>query len=328
MAAEKYNPNRSLEDMSECYAYSRFSSELHESAEEISLRGSRAEVVKSPSAARSKSIYRDAAFVREVQSLDSKACVITGGLSSVCYPLAPHSPPLTPLDSLTASIKARAPRRSKADPWWVSRSASPVRRFRGPADWRDTTDQLRALYAHRALRRLGSTFAVSLRLRDDIEALARGKASPLRWLQERVRIELTRVLGHSPEFYLTLEEDEGRRLHLHGEVALSSKASRRQMLRKLVAVRKALRRAGGEWPATMPRQHQCKLVADPDEFWSSYTCKDFWKLTPLMRQMLASNRGSVMRPAGFKGPALSLTSTLRKEAETLYTRDVARMVGM
>ncbi len=123
MAAKKYNPNRPLQDMLEHYVYSRSSSELHESAEEIfesELKLSRAEVVKSPSAARSKNIYRDAAFVREIQSLDSRACVTAGDDSSVCYPLSPLSPSHTALYPFYPSIETRKPRRAKAYPLSVN----------------------------------------------------------------------------------------------------------------------------------------------------------------------------------------------------------------
>lgn len=306
-------------------------------------RSPKREFDKTANRKRWPSPFRDARFLRDLEILSSKPAVAGTGTTSVCYPYRPISTSL-PKTPLAGSKKVRAPSSppstpsrkpagkplTRMAPWWHSSySANPAGSYRVPAQWRDASDLLRLLYAHRALAASGGrVFTINLRLRDDIEALARSKPAPLTWLQKRVNLELQKALGRPVSFLLTLEEDDHfpRRLHLHGEFALlpEEMATRRKMMESLVRVRKALRRAAGEWPKEMPRQHQCKLAADPDEGWACYIGKTFWKATPFMRRLLGSARGSLRLT--FDGPVLSVTHALGKRARALNRADRWRVM--
>jgi hypothetical protein len=289
-------------------------------------------VDKSPTRIRAKSVYRDAKYVREIVKflrIDADACARTH--SSV---MEDTSSP-THRDSLsTHTTMKTSVRRAAFLPWWESKYVPELaRRFRRPAQWRDATDQLRVLYAHWALKQAGPIFTINLRLNDEIEALARSKGDKaLGWLHERVRGELSKSLGRVVDFYLTMEEEETetyprrRLLHLHGEFALlpeETSISGRALDELRKSLRHALRRAGGEWPEHS--QFQCKIRNNPDEGWASYAVKEFWRLTPGMRKMLAPSRG-FNRPPGFRGQALSMTLDVRKRAEELYAADRQRIM--
>jgi hypothetical protein len=190
-------------------------------------------------------------------------------------------------------------------PWWLGKYLNePVRRYRNPALWRDTSDILRCHYAHEALRQLGPVYTITLRLRDDMEASARAQPNPLAWLQKRVDRELSKAMNRPVEFFLTIEEDGKRRLHSHGEFQVSAE--------EVSAARKALRKAGGEWKVA--KQHQTKTEPDPDDGWAGYISKDFWKATPMMRWLLGQSSYGVT----FRGSSLSITADLNARAKALY----------
>ena len=198
-------------------------------------------------------------------------------------------------------------------PWWLGKYLNePVRRYRNPALWRDTSDILRCHFAHETLPQLGPVYTITLRLRDDMEAKARAQPNPLAWLQKRVDRQLSNALDRPVQFFLTIEEDGKRRLHCHGEFQVSAD--------EVSAARAALRKAGGEWKVA--KQHQAKTEPDPDDGWAGYVSKDFWKATPMMRRLLGRSSYGVT----FHGSSLSITADLIGHAKALYEVHRSRLV--
>jgi hypothetical protein len=284
-------------------------------------RKPRLKVDKSVKRSHSISPYRDARFMRDLEGLSADHEGAMGADTSVCN--APPSSPLLSLSGITPSPLISPPAvspsgasgrvRSKVAPWWLGKYLNePVRRYRNPALWRDTSDILRCHYAHEALRRLGSVYTITLRLRDDMEARARAQSNPLAWLQKRVDRELSNALKRPVQFFLTIEEDGKRRLHCHGEFQVSAEEAS--------AARAALRKAGGEWKVA--KQHQTKTEPDPDDGWSGYISKDFWKATPMMRRLLGRSSYAVT----FHGSSLSITADLNARAKALYELHRSRLL--
>jgi hypothetical protein len=175
-------------------------------------------------------------------------------------------PSLTQLTQTTPR-PTRTSRRPRAA-WWHLLLAKAARNYRTPAEWRDTSDQLKVLYRHLALGNFGRVHSFSLNLRPDIENLARTKSSVAGWFRERIAHYLEEELDRKPQFHLVMEEAEHRRLHLHGEIECTDDEA--------ASVRRAFRRAGGEWDEV--RQHQAHTESDPDQGWASYISKDLWRI--------------------------------------------------
>lgn len=272
--------------------------------------------------------YRDAQFMRNLEGIVAASGGIDEAMTSVCtasmdshslaYPLQPYpsvserqseSPRQLASTSAVPLIPETSPSspRSRVLPWWHGKYLNdPVRSHRLPADWRDTSDILRCHYGHVALAACGLVHTFTLRLRHDIEARARAKPNPMPWLQKRIDRELHNALNRPVEFILTLEEDDKRQLHCHGELQIDQVEA--------ATARAALRRAGGLWRTT--RQHQVKTVANPNDGWTGYISKDFWKVTPMMRKLLAPH--ATRLKVTFDGPALSITAKLNASAKRLY----------
>jgi len=260
---------------------------------------------------RFKSLYRDAAFVRAVERDNESRSTAVDGETSV------KSVSRASLSSLRASAPSeeslKQERRSHST-WWENVPET-LRCHRRRAEWRDTTDQLRAYYYHLALREQGAVYTFTLNLRPDIEKLARKQPNPLSWLNHRITRELKAGLGRHVEWFAVVEEASGAglfagagfldRLHLHGEMAVSDNEVER--------ARAGLRRAGGEWEEA--RQHQTKAVPDPDTGWSSYCVKDFWRKSALLRKFGSHFAFS------FGGHVLTVSVRMRKLAQKLYERD-------
>lgn len=252
------------------------------------------------------SAYRDAHFLRDLEGLSISPHMTASATSSVIYT---HTTPFTPSPpSIDPARKAKGERGRLYGHWHRERYLpNPARSYRVPAQWRDTSDQLRVLYLHRALATLGTVHAFSLNLRDDIERLARSQDNACGWLHKRIARELNAQLGRDVTFFPVIEEAEGR-LHVHGELLIEKSEAE--------LARKALRRAGGEWVEN--RQHQTKTRLAPDEGWVSYIVKDFWKFGPVVRPLIANSR---IFGTTISGPLFSSTDDLRKLAPALYDAD-------
>lgn len=191
-------------------------------------------------------------------------------------------------------------------PWWEGTYSSEAgRAHRFPAQWRDTSDLLRVLYFHLAMRELGPVHSFSLNLRPDIEARARLQDSPVSWIQKRVVRHLEAALGRPVAVYVVLEEDR-QRLHVHGEIQIGADEA--------APARKALRKAGGEWKEV--RQHQAHTDADPDQGWPSYIGKEFYKYRPWARRFYEKARGASR--VTLRGNLFASTKALGLGARSLY----------
>jgi len=277
------------------------------------------------------SAYRDAKFMRDLEAFIAHNELSLLGSTSVCNALtlspsvSSSSYPPRDLEKLTIAaptipapspLEAPARVRSKVAPWWHGRYFNePVRRHRYPAQWRDTSDILRCHYAHEAILRLGQVHTFTLRLRDDMEAKARAQSNPIAWLQKRIDRELFNALDRPVQFILTIEEDDKRRLHCHGEFQVD--------LQEVKAAREALRKAGGVWKKAP--QHQTKTEPDPDDGWTGYISKDFWMTTPMIRRLMAPHKTKYK--VTFPGSPLSITADLNAQAQLLYGKHRALVIN-
>lgn len=153
-------------------------------------------------------------------------------------------------------------------PEWFERPPIPTKRkhHRAP-QWRDVNDELKAELSHWALSFQGDVFAFTLDLGGEVErrALAKG-AEAARWISQAMHRNLAAALHRTALFWFRLELGVGDKpyLHLHGEIACSSL--------ERAAVRKALRKAGGDWKGLTSRQAHIPRYA-PDTGWVGYSVK-------------------------------------------------------
>jgi hypothetical protein len=272
---------------------------------------------------RRKSIFRDARFKRDCHALKRADEAPVTHNSSVCSEVCSEVHLSEPLRVLRHSILLSTKgskgqdgyrRRSRISPWYERRVAPPLRAHYLPAEWRDATDILQLEYFHQALTEQGSVYCFSANLSPGIEAEAKSRPSACDWLRRRLAYHLNAGLSRTVEFFLVLEENDDRRLHIHGEFAVSED--------EVKLARACLRRACGEWKTT--RQHQVKTKPDPDYGWVSYIGKDLRKLTPFMRNLLKGSRQAVQ----FDGSAISVTRQVTRRAKELYDGDRAAVIAM
>ncbi|MCC6736511.1 MAG: hypothetical protein IT534_10360 [Bauldia sp.] len=192
-----------------------------------------------------------------------------------------------------------------------------ARRYRRPASWVDVSDPLRLLCYFEALRSKGTVFAFSLRLRHDIEALARSQPVPIHWLQRRVAHHLKVQLGRTVDFFFVLEEadDQSRALHLHGVLGVTDN--------EIARARKALRTAAGEWAEA--RQHQCQTTPNPDAGWITYLSKTHVWHRPFVRRLFEIT-GSTFKPR-FEGPWTTATKSVHNAGADVWRAATGRSGG-
>jgi hypothetical protein len=257
------------------------------------------------------SVLRDAAFLRNLEALLAARTSTSGAATSVSSHTSALSALTLSYPSLTNLVaprdrpgdQAKSPRDARAA-WWHLLLAKPAHDYRVPATWRDTSDQLRILYRHLALREFGEVHSFTLNLKPAIEERARNQLNPAGWLLDRIVHHLKAVLRKLPEFHFVLEEAEAHRLHVHGEIQCNSAET--------AAVRKALRLAGGEWDVV--RQHQAHTDTDPDQGWASYISKDLWKIRFTREFLPKYGNPRSSHAITFSGNAISTTRLLGQQA--------------
>ncbi len=188
--------------------------------------------------------------------------------------------------------------------------------YRTPEAWNRTSDWMQGVYHLHVAHAHGPVHAFTIRLRDDVEALARSQPSAASWLLKRLSRELSSILPQPLHLAFRLENADqaftsdrvSTGLHVHGIIVCPQDL--------IEDVRKAFRRAAGEW--TKARQHQAHTRPDPDLGWMSYGAKD----APFTR------RKSTRLPAylravtgGFNGKPCACTQALNAAARQLYTGD-------
>ncbi|WP_187970068.1 hypothetical protein [Aquibium microcysteis] len=263
--------------------YSRSSADCTADEEKIPTSGSGStsrKVDKKVKRTHAKSVGRDAAFRPVFQAFVALDQVRAAGGTSVTYHTPSYSYPY-PFHStlnrpthrtvrLNASVVSHAPlitetlddeEEDRTARFWHSRSFQTARTYRTPAEFRDLSDEFAVEWFHYGLQTLGPTTDFTLNLSPEIEAKAKQRPE---WLLRRLRYHLQKVLGRKPEFWFALELSKTGRLHMHGEIQAAPD--------ELEAVRKALRKAGGEWPTV--RQHQAQTRPNPRLPWANYSVKD------------------------------------------------------
>ena len=262
--------------------------------------------------------FRDAQFMRELQALlNTYPSTSAGHTLSVItphhsFPLIASSSVLPSIPSLDAFFNHTSP----YTPWWETNGGGqlppPARQYRTPAPWRDTSEYLVVSYRHLALRSFGPVHTLTLNLSPDIEIKARAQAYPLGWIQKRIADQLKKALGRTVEFHLVLEEAEGHRLHVHGELQISADEAK--------DARAALRKAGGQWEDEAP-QFQAQAKPDPDRGWLDYILLDLGRIS-FTREFLPR----YTHPSGklpddaitFAGSPIASTAGLNAAAAKLY----------
>jgi hypothetical protein len=200
---------------------------------------------------------------------------------------------------------AAAPARRRLKPWYEHFALTTRRKYRLGASWRDASPRLRAQFAHYALIERGDHYAMALHLGHDIMARA-FSAGPgaKRFLSQRLSYHLAAALHQKPEFWFMLEVARGNtpRLHLHG--GISCKPT------EVKAVRRALRRAGGEFDMGA-RRFQANLQKDPDDGLVTYAFKNPFFLTSRKSRRKVSGATWAENP-------FFITGDLKREAGQLY----------
>jgi hypothetical protein len=165
-------------------------------------------------------------------------------------------------------------------------------------------------FYHWALAELRDVWTFTLRLRDDVEAEARSRDDGCDWLRRRVARNLRAGLSRNVHLFGVFEEDDNRRLHLHGEFNVNDNEIER--------AKKCLREAGGVW--TKARQHQAKTHPyRPDEGWASYVGKNLYKATPFLRSYFG-RYGSPDLLVSYRGDPLFASREIGRRAKALFNR--------
>lgn len=195
--------------------------------------------------------------------------------------------------------------------WWRSilrdMPTSP-KPHRNPPLWRQLPNEALIDLWHDALAQIGDVITITGRLRDDIECQARRQPKPIEWLRRRFARELKKGFGRGVECFLRFEEDDNRRLHVHGELGIG--------LDDAELARLCFRRAGGEWHDTRQRQAHTHDYA-PDLGWASYCSEGVWWCSPFMRALLKLNNSRIFGVT-FEGSPVSVTQGLNRRAKALY----------
>jgi hypothetical protein len=298
------------------HQYSKNAAKLHDDREESSVVSDFPKRQDTPpvvdtlgSTSRHVSVFRDAHFMRELQTLVSSAPPASvPNTLLVITPLSPStsstlSQPSFHLPTLQTYFNHASPYLQ----WWEVTGGA--RAYRKPAPWRDVTDQLAITYRHLALKASGQVQSFTLNLSPEIEAKARSKASPQSWLQKRIASEL-KALGRDVEFHFVLEEAEQHRLHVHGEMQIAPEEA--------AEARAALRRAGGRWDGEAP-QAQAHSRPDPDAGWVQYLVGDLWRVQ-FSRTLLPRYRLTKLPSYAitYAGKPTSCTVALNAKATKLY----------
>lgn len=190
---------------------------------------------------------------------------------------------------------------------------------RRPPPWRDVGDELRVLFFNLGLKAMGSHYSVTVRLRDDVEALARSHGPRcLEWLRRRASHHLQASLNRPVDFWFVAEEDRNQRLHLHGELGITWE--------EFGAASAALRKAGGEW-SKESRRLQVLFRGKPDLRGAGYAAADLRLTRPGHRTLMARYGNPKQHTVSFEGKALSATQGVISRAEQIYTSVRADLIS-
>ncbi len=137
------------------------------------------------------------------------------------------------------------------------------------APWDAIKSGGRVFLFHETLRSLGPTLAYTVCVRPDVAEKAAKSPNAANYLSKRLAYHLGRA-GLPSTYWFTIEISDGagsklERLHLHGAILAEEALA--------PAIRKALRKAAGEWEPR-ERWHQAHTSVDPDAGWATYSTKE------------------------------------------------------
>ncbi|MDF1598247.1 hypothetical protein PZ895_00455 [Mesorhizobium sp. YIM 152430] len=267
-----------------------------------------AQIDKKVNRTRRKSPYRDAQFRPLFRALEAFGDARRSGETSVTY-ATPSHPSYPHLHLKTSSLTLKLPAAPETltleeeirdARFWRSYSVplNHLPRNRVPAPWRDLSDLSCLEWLHHTMRASGGSCGFTLNLSDDIAAKAGAQASSAGWLAKRIARELKAATGRHVPFFFAFEVSRAGKLHVHGELQIETDEHE--------AVRKALRRAGGEWDTT--RQHQAKTKPKPSVVWTNYCAKDWTSMR--------AHRFNHSRP--INGDWFFATNEARSSAKEIY----------
>lgn len=185
-----------------------------------------------------------------------------------------------------------------------------------PRPWERTTEGLKAIFYHDALRHHPNVKAFTLMLSDGVERACRDQGKHcLASLHRRIAKELKRAVGASQgiQWWFCIEESPAGVLHCHGEVSFDPSDEE--------LVRKGLKVAGGVWTGKGRQLRFAKT--NPDFRWAGYAAKNVSKASPLRRRFMRRFGSPQQWVAGFDGKAVTASQDLVRQARTVYERAVA-----
>lgn len=180
-----------------------------------------------------------------------------------------------------------------------------------PRPWRDTTDELKAVYFERALtaRRGRSPYAFTLRIDQNLIA---NEKSPTDFMRRRFHYHLQQAVGRSVDLWAAVESEGEIYFHGHVDIGKSEKA----------AVIAALRDVGGNWRPGRGQARQLDVKPGFNvDHWAGYATKNLAEArAELSRRREALGVISKREPA-----VLIVSAPLRTAAEALYETHRARL---
>ncbi len=274
---------------------------------------------------RHKSIICDGDFVNDLRAVGFFAPKVFG-----VYPVVGHTHSLTEtLGAKKSTKKFRAPNLPPVSlPCSHPDSFKPKRK-----PWRDSGEEVRGLFFHKALESQPNVKGFTLMLSRPVERLARAKGKGcLRWLHKRVERALRPLgagyAGGAVPFWFAIEEGSRTgRLHIHGEISIGpvygEKRTIRALRRVFAPIRKALKSAGGKWDAECDGEGiQLRFARGaPDFRFCGYCLKSVHKVRPDRRRYMRKLGLSWDKRwvAGFEGnAAVTASEGLRRAAIALH----------
>lgn len=243
-----------------------------------------------------KSVMCDGSFVADLLDFGYFARVDAAAYPIVVRPLIRHSPLSLPV------------------------SLNPL----NPKAWRDTHDDIRGLFYAVAIRSGGNVRKFDLNLSSEIEASARSQGKHcLAWLHRRVvrclRSAPCSTEGFPIPFWFALEESDGGRLHIHGEIAFDP--------HNVKPIRHALKTAAGRWNQDSA-PFQLILTISPNMRGAGYCLKSYPKARPERRRLMEQFGSPRSFVAGFDGKAVTASQGLKRAAINFHTAAVQEVLRL
>ncbi|EEE45896.2 hypothetical protein [Roseibium alexandrii] len=188
---------------------------------------------------------------------------------------------------------------------------TPNKEKKKPPLWRDTSQLTKAFFSHLAIMETGQAVGVTVNLSSEIERLARAnKKGALDYIRRRIDRYFKAIDGLCENWWFCIEETDCGRLHLHGELSASEDENDRRRIRR------ALRRAAGEWSTN--RQRQVHFTEINNYGWHTYVTKRLNLTEKRARKSNLREHGKLYMRASFEGPGFTMARMTRKRTVELF----------